>query len=106
MRVLDEIGIGSRDQHLPGHTEMHYPLAGWRKVYYDVFANALHLVDARTLEYLRDLLRRGFQRLGLGADPHGFDHVAGNALIEAAGDGFDFGEFGHFGSSSLNNWKI
>ncbi len=36
-----------------------------------------------------------FRGSGSYASQIGFDEVAGNALVEAAGDGLNFGEFGH-----------
>jgi hypothetical protein len=39
--------------------------------------------------------RRRLQRLFSGSDPDRFDGVSGDALVETARDGFDFGEFGH-----------
>ena len=39
--------------------------------------------------------RRRLQRLRLFAQPYGFDGVAGDPLMQSAGDGFDFGKFGH-----------
>src|SRR6266850_657488 len=114
MGVLGEVAFGGRDEHLPGHAEVNDPLARWREVNNDVLADALHLVDARTLEDFGDLTGWRFQRLRLGADPDGFDHVSGDALIQAAGDGLDFGEFGHFEAvpstwysvPSVNNWDF
>jgi hypothetical protein len=51
--------------------------------------------DAALLERRGDFGCGRFQRLFLPAQPDGFNDISGNALGEAAGDGFDFGEFGH-----------
>ncbi len=37
----------------------------------------------------------GFEGLGLVAGPDGADGLAVDALVDAVGYGFDFGEFGH-----------
>ena len=47
------------------------------------------------LKYGDDLFRGRLQRLGLLAQPDRLDDVAGDALVEPARDGFNFGKFGH-----------
>src|ERR1700691_5218709 len=61
----------------------------------DVLADSPHALDPRALQNRSDLLRRRFQRLGLGAEPDRFDDVTRDALVQAAGDGFYLGKFGH-----------
>ena len=51
--------------------------------------------DAAALKDGGDFLRGRFQWLRLLAQPDGFDHIAGDTLRQAAGDGFHFREFGH-----------
>ncbi len=52
-------------------------------------------VDARVFEDGRDFGGGRFERLGLFAEPDGFDGVARDALVQAAGNGFYLGKFGH-----------
>ena len=61
----------------------------------DVFAHAADGGDSRVFERCGDFCRGGFQGFFFLAEPDGFDDVSGDAFGEAAGDGFDFGEFGH-----------
>lgn len=61
----------------------------------DVFADAANREDAGVFESGGDFRRGGLEDLGLFAEPDGFYYVACYALGEAAGDGFDFREFGH-----------
>ena len=61
----------------------------------DVLAHAPYRGDAAVLERGGDFARRRFQRLALPAQPDGFDHIAGDAPCQSAGDGFYFGEFWH-----------
>ena len=56
--------------------------------------------DTAVFEGCSDFRSRGFQELFFLAQPDGFDNVSGDMLGEAAGDSFDFGEFGH-GSFSI-----
>ena len=56
--------------------------------------------DAALLQRGDDCRRGRFQRLFLLAEPDGFHDISGDALGQAAGDGFDFGKFGH-GRKSL-----
>jgi hypothetical protein len=61
----------------------------------DMFAHAADGGDTAMFKDLRDRGCRGLQGLFFLAEPDGFDDVSGDAFGEAAGDGFDFGEFGH-----------
>src|SRR4051812_7720291 len=114
MSMFGKIGIRRCDEHLASHAKAHDPLPGFREVDDNVFADALHLTNARALEDLGNLPSGGLQRLGFGPDPNGFDHVSRDALIEPAGDGLDFGKFRHseavpstwYSVASVNNWKI
>jgi hypothetical protein len=47
-------------------------------------------------------LRRRLEGLGLSAEPGGFDAVPTQTLIDPAGDGFDFRQFGHGNLLSLS----
>jgi hypothetical protein len=60
-----------------------------------MFANSPHLRDARTFKRAGNLARRRLQRLRLGADPHGFNHIGRNLALQAARNRFDFREFRH-----------
>ena len=61
----------------------------------DVFAYAADGCVAAVFDGGGDFRARRLERLRLLAEPDGFDDVAGDAGGESAGDGFDFGEFGH-----------
>ena len=61
----------------------------------DGLADAVDAVDAAAGESFDDLVGRGLEGLGLVAGPDGADRLAVDALVDAVGYGFDFGEFGH-----------
>ncbi len=61
----------------------------------DVLAHASDGGDAALCEGRGDFGWGRLQGLFFIAEPNGFDDVSGDALGEAAGYGFDFGEFGH-----------
>ncbi len=61
----------------------------------DVLAHPADGQDAAVLERSSNLTRGRFQRLLLLSQPDGFDDVSRHSLGEAAGNGFDFGEFRH-----------
>ena len=61
----------------------------------NVLAHAADGDDTAVFKCLRDRGCGGLQGLFFLAEPDGFDDVSGDAFGEAAGDGFDFGEFRH-----------
>ena len=61
-----------------------------------MFAHAPHRQNAAALEDRSNYPRRRLQRLRLPAQPDGFDYLSRHPPGEAAGNGFDFGELGHF----------
>ena len=61
----------------------------------NVLAGTSHAGDFSGLECGGDLIGGGFKRLRFRSQPDGLNYVAGNALVQTARDGFDFGEFGH-----------
>src|ERR1700678_2204059 len=67
----------------------------WVEVEHNVLSHAAHGGDAAVLERRGDFRRRRFQRLWFLAEPDRFDDVAGDALVQSAGNGFNFREFGH-----------
>ena len=69
---------------------MRLPLAWSLEVEDDVLADATYHRDSRVLEDADDLRRLRLEGLRLFAQPNRFDDVAGDALLQAAGDGFDF----------------
>jgi hypothetical protein len=60
-----------------------------------VLAHTPHCGDAAVLERGGDFPRRGLQRLRLLAQPDGIDYIAGDTFSQPAGNGFNFGKFGH-----------
>ena len=62
----------------------------------DVLAHAADGGDAALFECCGDFARREISAALFLAEPHGFDDVSGDALGEAARNGFYFGEFRHF----------
>lgn len=63
----------------------------------DGLADAVDVVDAAASEGGGDEVGGGLEGLGLVAEPYGADPVALDALVDAVGDGFDFGKLGHEG---------
>ena len=60
-----------------------------------MFTRAMHADDFSAFKRSGNRRGWGFQDLRPGADPHGFNRVPGDSFIEAADDGFNFGELGH-----------
>src|SRR5262245_54272737 len=88
---------------------MDYPLRGCSRtvtnrleIENDVLAGTANANDLLGLQSGRDFRRWRFERLGLRSQPDGLNHVAGNSLVQAARDGFNFGEFGHNKLSAVN----
>ena len=65
------------------------------QIEHNVLARTVHAHDPLAFKRRRDDASRRFKRLLSRTDPHRFDCVSGNALVEAARNGFDFGKFGH-----------
>ena len=61
----------------------------------DVLAGTMYGKKYAAEESASQLGGRGFEGLGVGAEPDVDNAVATNPLIHAAGDGFHFGELGH-----------
>ena len=61
----------------------------------NVFAHAIDAVNALAGQLACHQLRRRLEGLRLFAEPDGFDAVPAQALIDPAGDGFNFRQFGH-----------
>lgn len=61
----------------------------------DGLADAMNALDAAAGESLDNLVGRGFEGLRLVAGPDGADGLAVDTGVDAVGDGFNFGEFGH-----------
>ena len=104
-----EAGVGVRgdgalwggDEEAAGHAEVDDPLGlGWAggsggEGADDVFADAADGEDDEVFE--AGCLGGGGsgEGFGVGAEPGFADAVPLEALVDAAGDGFDFGQFGH-----------
>jgi hypothetical protein len=88
-----------RDKKASSHAEMDDPLdtAGvvGGKIEDDVLADAVDALDAFASEDFGHLSRRGLEGLLITAEPYGLNALATDALIDAAGNGFNFGEFRH-----------
>ncbi len=98
MGVRGDGGLGCGDQQASGHAEVYEELRGRlfaREIDDDGLANAVDAVDAAASKGLDDFVRRRFERLRLVAGPDRADGLAVNAFVDAVGDRFDFGEFGH-----------
>jgi hypothetical protein len=96
------VGIG--DHQPAGHPEMHDPLDGFTfwialglgsEVEDDVLAHTIDALDGAAGEGLGHGGGWRLHRLALAREPDLFDAVACDALVDAVGDGFDLGEFGH-----------
>ena len=57
----------------------------------DVLSGAMDGEKDATGETADDFFGRGFEGLGMGAEPDIEDEVAADPLVDAAGDGFHFG---------------
>ena len=91
-------GVGGGDEEAACHAKMDQELGGLfvvGEVDDDGLAYAVNAVDAGVGEGFGDGLGWGFEGLGLVAGPDGADGLAVDALVDAVGYGFDFGEFGH-----------
>ena len=61
----------------------------------DVLADAMYEVDAGAGEGFGHGIGRSLEGLLVATEPDGENSLATDAFVDAAGDGFDFGEFGH-----------
>jgi hypothetical protein len=61
----------------------------------NVFARAVYPHDPLALKHRGNQARWRLERLLPRTDPDRLDGVPGHALVEASGNGFNFGEFGH-----------
>jgi hypothetical protein len=97
--------LSIRNEQAPGHAQVNDPLQALRfailKIEDDVFAYAVDAFDPAAGQLLGHQLRRRLERLGLSAEPGGFDTVPTETLIDSAGNGFDFRQFGHSSSSVI-----
>jgi hypothetical protein len=107
VRWARHVGIG--DQQAAGHAQMHDPLDGFTfwialgqgsEIEDDVLAHTTDALDGAAGERFGHGGGRRLHRLALAREPDLFDAVARDALVDAVGDGFDFGEFGHRCESS------
>ena len=107
VRWAGQVRIG--DHQAAGHAEMHDPLDGFtfwialglgREVEDDVLAHAIDALDGAASERFGHGGGWRLHRLALAREPYLFDAIACDALVDAVGDGFDFGEFGHRCESS------
>ena len=91
-------GVGRGDEQAAGHAQVDQELGGFfvmGEVDDDGFAYAVDAVDAAVGEGFGDGFGRGLEGLGLVAGPDAADGLAVDALVNAVGYSFDFGEFGH-----------
>jgi len=90
--------IRRRDEEPSGHPKMNEKLRRHllsAEIHDDSLADAMDPVDAAARECLNDLVRRRFEGLRLVAGPYRPDGLSVNAFVNAIGDSFDFGQFGH-----------
>jgi DNA-binding beta-propeller fold protein YncE len=103
---------GIRDEQASGHSQVDqklygngFLLHGAVKRHYDGFAYAPDAFDCRAGQCVGDFGFRRLEGLWLAAGPDAQDSLAVDARVDAVGDGFDFGKFGHkelrFGAQSL-----
>ena len=100
----DGVGVGwdgsirGGDEEATGHAQVDQELGGLlivRQVDDYGLAYAVNAVNAGVGEGFGDGLGWRLEGLGLVAGPDREDGLAGDALMDAIGYGFDFGEFGH-----------
>ncbi len=96
--------VGVRDEQAAGHAEVDKELGGGGVTaivgqvlegHHDRFTDAADLGDCSSGEDLDDLGFGALEGLWFAAGPHGNDALPADALVDAVGDGFDFGEFRH-----------
>jgi hypothetical protein len=101
-RRAGQVGIG--DHQAAGHAQMHDPLDGFTfwialglrsEIENDVLAHTIDALDGAAGEGFGHSSGWRLHRLALAREPDLFDAVACDALVDAVGDGFDLGEFGH-----------
>ena len=98
MGVGRDGSVRGGDEEASGHAEMDEELSGLfasGEIDDDGLAYAMDAVDTAAGEDLDDLVGGGFEGLGLVAGPDRADGLAVDALVDAVGYRFDFGEFGH-----------
>ena len=91
-------GVGGGDEEAACHAKMDQELGGLFvvcEVNDDGLAYAVNAVDAGVGEGFGDGFGWRLEGLGFVAGPDGEYGLAGDALVDAVGYGFDFGEFGH-----------
>jgi hypothetical protein len=105
VRVRWDGDLGVGDEEAAGHAEMDEELGVFcgavfaaGEIYDDCFADAVDALDAGADKGFDDAFGRGLEGLGFVAGPDFGDGLAMNAGVDAIGDGFDLGKFGHRGS--------
>jgi hypothetical protein len=95
-RETSSVAAGSRGRELALSLPKGRPLHTSRfQIEHDVLPHTPHCRDAAVLQRGGDFPRRGLQRFRLLAQPDGFDYIPGDTSGQPAGNGFNFGEFGH-----------
>ncbi len=96
--------VGVRDEQAAGHAEVDEELGRGRvgsavdgalERGNDGLADAPDFGDRASGEDFDDLGFGALEGLWFAAGPHGNDALPADALVDAVGDGFDFGEFRH-----------
>jgi len=119
VRVLFDFFLRLANQHTARHPKMNNPLStrlcGARaparshlllrmatrrntinfQIKHNVFSDPPHGRNSPGLQRCDNLLGRRFQRLRLRPQPHRFNHVSSDALIQAARNSFNFRELRH-----------
>lgn len=95
------------DEKAACHAQVNNPLRFWSwslrsnaclrtsQIANDVLARAMDRKEYAAHETAGEFFGRDFEGLAMGAEPNVKDSVAADSLVDASGDGFHFGKFGH-----------
>ena len=108
MCVIGNGGVGCGDEEAASHAEVHDPLRFRRGLLAtaprflaaqfadDMFPGAMDGEEVAAFQALRLTGGGGFEESAMAGKPDIGDAMAAHTLVDAAGYGFDFGQFGHF----------
>lgn len=96
--VRGDWSIRGGDEEAPRHAQMDKELRGFAiagQVDDDGLADAMNAIDTAASKGFDDLVRRGFEGLGLIAGPDGADGLTMRTVVDSVGYGLYFRKLGH-----------